>query len=189
MVHSMARPSSSPHSAGSRSTAQNFAIKQQAKLTVMHLPIRPSHLIRRSTAHGCSCASEGSVALTAPSQPQMSTATAGSLDFTLVSCALPTPWIKIALLSPRLSSQRFRSLRSGLKNYWRDSQALFQQTTQRAVPLLCGALTDSPAELEGYSPVPEYQGKQDDCCLSEELNTHNKHRPYITENKLAKKAS
>jgi len=57
------------------------------------------------------------------------------------------------------------------------------------VPLLCGALTDSPAELEGYSPVPEYQGKQDDCCLSEELNTHNKHRPYITENKLAKKAS
>lgn len=130
MVHSMARPSPSPHSAGSTSTTQNFAIKQQAKLIVMHLPIRPSHFTHRSTSQPCcspgpprstqslhGCANEGSMALTAPSQPQRSTATARCLDFTLVSCALPTPWIKIALLSPRLSRQHFRSLCSGLKNY------------------------------------------------------------------------
>lgn len=49
-------------------------------------------------------------------EARRSTATARSQHFAPFSRALPTRRIKIAFLSPRLSSQRFRSLRSGHRN-------------------------------------------------------------------------
>lgn len=85
MVHSMAQPSSSPHSAGSGSTAQHFASKQEAKLMVMHLPVRPSHFTHR-----------------APPGPEAAWALLVALRLCAAAAVpLRAAWLSLLLLSPR----------------------------------------------------------------------------------------
>lgn len=201
MVHSTAQPSPSPHRAGSRSTAQHFATQQEAKLRVVHLPIRPSHFTHRSTARPWSslgppgstqlrmaAAIEGSVALTAPSQPQWSTGTARCLDFTPVSSTYSVdknssliskaikPTLQMITLGPQELLKRLTS-------------CIPAKNTEDRAPAFWG-INGQPCRTGGIFPSAWVSGKTGWLLsLLAELNTHNKHWPYITENESAKKAS